>query len=86
METNSDRALVEGFYSRVLSCTTAPDLTERIISQYETLTGRRLDRERIALLFEVLRLSELAQNANDGHWGPISLETVRTLSEARPPC
>ncbi len=69
----------EFIYSNMIS----PDLTERIIGRYETLTGRALDRERIALLFEVLRLSELAQNVDDAHWGPISLETVRTLSEAR---
>jgi hypothetical protein len=62
----------------------SPDLTGRIVDRYETLTGRALDRARIALLFEVLRLSELAQNIEDPHWGAISLETVRTLSEARP--
>src|SRR6266566_2254231 len=27
---NSDRALIEGLYARVLSATTAPDLTERM--------------------------------------------------------
>jgi aminoglycoside phosphotransferase (APT) family kinase protein len=70
----------EFIYSNMIS----PDLTARIIGRYETLTGRLLDRERIALLFEVLRLSELAQHADDAHWGPISLEAVRTLSEARP--
>jgi len=70
----------EFIYSNMIS----PDLTGRIVGRYETLTGRLLDRERIALLFEVLRLSELAQNADDAHWGPISLETVRSLSEARP--
>lgn len=68
----------EFIYSNMIS----PDLTERIVGRYEALTGRLLDSERIALLFEVLRLSELAQNADDAHWGPISLETVRTLSEA----
>jgi hypothetical protein len=62
----------------------SPDLAERIVGRYETLTGRLIDRERVALLFEVLRLSELAQNIDDARWGPISLETVRTLSEARP--
>jgi aminoglycoside phosphotransferase (APT) family kinase protein len=60
----------------------APDLAARIIGRYETLTGLGLDRGRIALLFEVLRLSELAEHAGDAHWGPIALETVRTLSEA----
>jgi hypothetical protein len=58
----------------------APDLTARIVGRYEVLTGRRLDRERIALLFETLRLNELARNADDPHWGPIGLETVRALA------
>jgi aminoglycoside phosphotransferase (APT) family kinase protein len=70
----------EFIYSNMI----APDLTGRIIGRYETLTGRPLDRQRIALLFAVLRLSELAEHAEDAHWGPIALETVRTLSEARP--
>ena len=69
----------EFIYSNMIS----PDLTGRIVGRYEALTDRVLDRARIALLFEVLRLSELAQNVDDPHWGPISLETVRTLSEAR---
>jgi aminoglycoside phosphotransferase (APT) family kinase protein len=43
----------------------APDLTERIIAHYEALTGRAIDRERIALLSGVLRLSELAEQAHD---------------------
>jgi len=63
----------------------APDLTARIIARYETLTGRLLDRERIALLFAALRLTELAESAGDAHWGPITLEAVRALGEARPP-
>jgi aminoglycoside phosphotransferase (APT) family kinase protein len=67
----------EFIYSNMIS----PDLTDRIIGRYEVLTGRRLDRERIALLFEALRLSELAELADDAHWGPIALETVRALSE-----
>lgn len=69
----------EFIYANMIS----PDLTARIVGRYETLTGRSLDRERIALLFEVLRLSELAEHADDPHWGPIALETVRALSEAR---
>lgn len=43
----------------------APDLTRRIVAAYEALTGRTLDRERIALLTGVHRLSELAQLADD---------------------
>ncbi|HEY3887004.1 MAG TPA: phosphotransferase [Caulobacteraceae bacterium] len=69
----------EFIYSNMIS----PDLTARVVGRYERLTGRLLDRDRIALLFDVLRLSELAEHADDAHWGPISLETVRALSEAR---
>lgn len=68
----------EFIYANMIS----PDLSARIIGRYETLTGRLLDRDRIAVLFDVLRLSELAEHAEDAHWGPIALETVRTLSEA----
>ncbi len=70
----------EFIYSNMIS----PDLTARIIDRYETLTGRALDRGRIALLFEALRLSELAEHTDDPHWGAISLETVRALSQVRP--
>jgi aminoglycoside phosphotransferase (APT) family kinase protein len=68
----------EFIYANMIS----PELAARIVSRYETLTGRSLDRERIGLLFEVLRLSELAELADDAKWGPIALETVRTLSQA----
>ena len=71
----------EFIYSNMI----CPDLTARILGRYEALTGRLLDRERIALLFEVLRLSELAEHADDPRWGPVSLETVRALSQARSP-
>jgi aminoglycoside phosphotransferase (APT) family kinase protein len=64
----------EFIYSNMIS----PDLTDRIIARY-------LDRERIALLFEALRLSELAEMAADPEWGPIALAAVRALSEARRP-
>jgi aminoglycoside phosphotransferase (APT) family kinase protein len=70
----------EFIYSNMI----APDLTGRIVGRYETLAGLLLDRERIALLFEVLRLSELAEHAEDAHWGPIALETAHALSEGRP--
>jgi Ser/Thr protein kinase RdoA (MazF antagonist) len=43
----------------------AADLTARIVAAYEALTGRALDRERIALLTGVHRLSELAELADD---------------------
>lgn len=46
----------------------APDLTARIIAEYEILAGLALDRQRIDLLSGVLRLSELAEFADDaGH-------------------
>lgn len=64
----------------IYSSMVSGDLTARIIARYEALAGRSLDRRRIALSFEMLRLSELAQNVDDPRWGPISLETVRDLS------
>jgi aminoglycoside phosphotransferase (APT) family kinase protein len=70
----------EFIYSDMIS----PDLTGRIIGRYETLTGLSLDRERIALLFQVLRLSELAERADDPRWGPIGMQAVGALSETRP--
>jgi hypothetical protein len=42
-----------------------PDLTARIVAEYELLTGLALDRQRIDLLNGVLRLSELAEFADD---------------------
>jgi hypothetical protein len=43
----------------------SPDLTERIVAEYQALTGRPLDRERIRLTTGVLRLSELGGFAGD---------------------
>lgn len=43
----------------------APDLTRRIVADYETLSGRALDRRRIDLLTGVHRLWELAALADD---------------------
>jgi aminoglycoside phosphotransferase (APT) family kinase protein len=68
----------EFIYSNMI----AADLTGRIIDRYEGLTGRQIDRERVALLFQVLRLSELAEAAEDAHLWPSSLDRVRSLSEA----
>ncbi|WP_106795331.1 aminoglycoside phosphotransferase family protein [Rhizobium sp. H4] len=51
----------EFIYSNFIS----PDLTARIVSAYEILTGRRLDRRRIAVLTGFHRLSELAELADD---------------------
>ncbi len=44
----------------------APDLTLRIIAEYEQLTERGIDRRRVHLLAAVLRLSELAEFAASG--------------------
>jgi hypothetical protein len=43
----------------------ARDLTARIVAEYEALTGLALDPQRIHLLSGVLRLSELAEPADD---------------------
>jgi hypothetical protein len=43
----------------------ARDLTARIVAEYEALTGLALDPQRIHLLSGVLRLSELAELADD---------------------
>lgn len=51
----------EFIYSTFIS----PDLTARIVTSYEALTGRALDRTRIAILTGVHRLSELAEYAHD---------------------
>jgi hypothetical protein len=56
----------------------SPDLTERIAAEYETLTARLLDRERIALITAVLRLSELGGVAAD----PLrAAKAVRTVAQ-----
>jgi hypothetical protein len=54
----------------------ARDLTARIISEYEALTGLALDRERIELLSAVLRLSQLAEYAEDAEHAPAMLKAV----------
>jgi aminoglycoside phosphotransferase (APT) family kinase protein len=58
----------------------APDLTARIVGEYEALSGRALDRQRIDLLSGVLRLSELAEFAHDPDHGPTMLRKVLTWS------
>ncbi|HWF77609.1 MAG TPA: aminoglycoside phosphotransferase family protein [Caulobacteraceae bacterium] len=67
----------EFIYANMIS----PDLAGRIIRRYATLTGRALDAERIALLYQTLRLSELAELAGDPEKGPIALAAVRALAE-----
>lgn len=59
----------EFIYSNLIS----RDLTARIVDAYEAVTGRILDRGRIDLLTGVLRLSELAEYADDPeHVGPMA--------------
>ncbi|OWV76140.1 aminoglycoside resistance protein [Rhizobium sp. R634] len=58
----------EFIYSNFIS----PDLTSRIVSAYEGLTGRKLDRRRIAILTGFHRLSELAELADD----PLNVEQM----------
>ena len=52
----------EFIYSNLIS----PDLTVRLIRRYEELSGRYLDHERITLLTDIHRLSELAELADEG--------------------
>ena len=60
----------------------APDLTARIVAEYETLTGRALDLPRIELLSGVLRLSELAGYANDADHAPAMVQYVADCAAA----
>ncbi|WP_020697310.1 phosphotransferase family protein [Reyranella massiliensis] len=62
----------EFIYSNLI----AGDLTTRIVTAYEALTGRPLDRERVALLNNVWRLSELAELAHDPVHAAAALEAV----------
>lgn len=63
----------EPVYSNMIS----RDLTARIIAEYERLTGRMLDRERIDILTGAMRLSELAEYADDPAHAPLMIENVR---------
>jgi hypothetical protein len=62
----------EFVYSNFIS----PDLTGRIISEYQALTGRKLDRRRIAVLTGFHRLSELAELADDADHLPQMVRSV----------
>ena len=64
----------EFIYSSLIS----PDLTARIISAYEMLTGRKLDRRRIAVLTGFHRLSELAELADDPAYVEQMIRNVAT--------
>ncbi|GAB4024129.1 phosphotransferase family protein [Spirosoma koreense] len=48
----------------------APELTQRVITQYEQLTGRFIDRERVSILTGVLLMVELADMGNDSDHAP----------------
>lgn len=67
-------------YSNFIS----PDLTERIVSAYEVMTGRPLDRGRIALLTTIHRLSELAELADNPEHAPAMIRSVTDWAAARP--
>jgi hypothetical protein len=54
----------------------APDLTARIIAEYEDLSGLALDRQRIDLLSGLLRMSELAEYADDAEHAPAMVKNV----------
>jgi aminoglycoside phosphotransferase (APT) family kinase protein len=56
------------------------DLTARIVNEYELITGRALDRERIQLLSGALRLSELAEAADDPDHIDAMVQTVADWS------
>jgi aminoglycoside phosphotransferase (APT) family kinase protein len=62
----------EFIYSNMIS----PELAVRIIARYAAMTGRAVDAERVALLFRVLRLSELAELAGDPEKAPLALASV----------
>lgn len=61
----------------------APDLTRRIVDDYETLSGRALDRLRIDLLTGVHRLSELAALADDPLHAPAMIRHVADWAASR---
>jgi Phosphotransferase enzyme family len=64
----------------------APDLTARIVAEYEVLTGLALDRQRIQLLSGVLRLSELAQLGDDPDHAAALVQTIADWAhQERPP-
>ena len=68
----------EFIYSNFIS----PDLTARIVSAYEMLTGRRLDRRRIAVLTGFHRLSELAELADNPAYVESKIHSVATWAAA----
>ncbi|SFD23162.1 phosphotransferase family protein [Spirosoma endophyticum] len=51
----------------------SPDLTERVMTEYELITGYRLDRGRVSILTGVLRLVELAEMGTDPDYATLVL-------------
>ncbi|MVM35055.1 phosphotransferase [Spirosoma sp. HMF4905] len=54
----------------------SPELTLRVIAQYELLTGRLIDRERVSILTGVLLLVELADMGDDPKHGALVLQNA----------
>lgn len=62
----------------------SPELTRLVVDRYARLTGRALDRERIAVLIGAHRLSELAELAHDPqHVGTMRDSVLRWLDAVR---
>ncbi|WP_457582605.1 phosphotransferase family protein [Ensifer canadensis] len=68
----------EFIYSNFISA----DLTARIVETYEELTGSKLDRQRIAVLTGMHRLSELAELVDDPEHAPTMLRSVEAWAAA----
>lgn len=56
----------------------SPELTDRVIMQYEGLTGRPIDRERVAILTGVLLLVELADMGDDADQAAYVLQNAQS--------
>lgn len=59
------------------------DLTERVVTAYEALTGRALDRRRIDVLTGFHRLSELAELAHEPEQVPAMVSSVADWFERK---
>ena len=67
----------EFIYSNFIS----PDLTSRITTAYEEMSGRRLDRRRIAILTGIHRLSELAELSDNPRHAPAMVRSAAAWLE-----